>query len=139
MNRSLLCHSGVTALIGVALLSTAGAQTPAPPTDAVVKASVVKVYDVRDFFKKPERSRFLLAPDGRHLAFMARNNGRQNVFVQALDAGGAPSSDARALTDESARDVSGFFWKGNAHIAAEVLRIDDVRISLPEEARYVAR
>ncbi len=113
MNRCLLCRTSVAALMFATLLSSAGAQAPAPSSAPITAA---KVYDVRDFFKKPERSRFSLAPDGRHLAFMARNNGRQNVFVQTLDAGGAPSGEARALTNESARDVSGFFWKGNAHV-----------------------
>ena len=92
-----------------AAVSVAQAQTTAP-------ATAVKTYDVRDFFRKPERSRFALAPDGRHVAFLARNSGRLNVFVQMLDASGAPTGDAKALTAESARDVSGFFWKGNAHI-----------------------
>jgi dipeptidyl aminopeptidase/acylaminoacyl peptidase len=75
-----------------------------------------KLYDVRDFFRQPERSRFQLSPDGKHLSFQARDNGRLNVFVQALDARGAPIGAAKALTHESARDVAGSFWKGNAHI-----------------------
>ena len=81
-----------------------------------VAETTPKTYDVRDFFRKPERSTFRLAPDGRHLAFLARRNGRQNVFVQALDADGAPVGDATPLTDESARDVASYFWKGPSHV-----------------------
>ncbi len=98
-----------TSMTIASLLSPATAQTTSP-------TAAVKVYDVRDFFRKPERSRFALAPDGRHVAFLARNSGRLNVFVQDLDASGAPSGEAKALTSESARDVPGFFWKGDAHV-----------------------
>ena len=79
-------------------------------------APAVKVYDVRDFFRNPERSTFRLAPDGRHLSFKARDSGRMNVFVQTLDATGAPTGAAVALTHESERDVDSYFWKGNGHI-----------------------
>ena len=113
MSRSLFGASAsamTLALVTAAPMSTAAVQTP---TSA---ASPPKTYDVRDFFRKPERSFFRLAPDGKHLAYLAKSNGRQNVFVQTLDASGAPTGTATALTSESARDVSSFFWKGNAHV-----------------------
>ena len=113
MSRSLLGASASTitfALITTATMSAADAQT----TPSV--SGPPKTYDVRDFFRKPERSFFRLAPDGKHLAYLAKGNGRQNVFVQDLDASGAPTGQATALTSESARDVSSFFWKGNGHI-----------------------
>ena len=111
MNRFLF-GAALVILTPASLLPAATAQT----TVAMPSASPVKVYDVRDFFRKPERSRFALAPDGKHVAFLARNSGRLNVFVQALDAAGAPTGDAKALTSESARDVSSFFWKGDDHV-----------------------
>ena len=114
MKRSLFFVPGI-ALMAAALVANAQAPATAPAATATATATV-KAYDVRDFFKKPERSRYALAPDGKHVAFMARNSGRLNVFVQALDASGAPTGEAKALTSESARDVSGFFWKGNAHL-----------------------
>ncbi len=113
MSKSLFGTSASTmtiAFITTASMSPAGAQTPTGATSAP------KTYDVRDFFRKPERSFFRLAPDGKHLAYMAKGNGRQNVFVQSLDASGAPTGTATALTSESARDVSNFFWKGNGHV-----------------------
>jgi dipeptidyl aminopeptidase/acylaminoacyl peptidase len=73
-------------------------------------------YDVRDFFRRPERSQFLISPDGRHLSFLAQNEGRLNVFVQAIDADGAPVGAARPLTAETSRDVPAHLWKGNGHI-----------------------
>ncbi|MGH8779223.1 alpha/beta fold hydrolase [Paraburkholderia sp.] len=76
----------------------------------------VKRYAVRDFFRRPDRHSFIIAPDGRHLSFLARHAGRQNVFVQAIDADGAPTGEPRALTHETERDVPGHAWKGNGHI-----------------------
>nr|WP_244121578.1 hypothetical protein [Burkholderia gladioli] len=53
-------------------------------------------HDVRDFFRRPERTGFQLSPDGRHLSFLARHEGRLNVFVQAIDERGRPLGEARA-------------------------------------------
>ncbi len=75
-----------------------------------------KRHAVRDFFRRPERTGFQLSPDGRHLSFLARHQGRLNVFVQAIDERGHPLGEARALTSESARDVGGYFWKGNDRV-----------------------
>ena len=108
----ILFGASFAALLTAASLSGAVAQT----TATAAASTPPKTYDVRDFFRKPERSRFALAPDGTHVAFLARNSGRLHEHVQALDAAGAPTGDAKPLTAESARDVSGFFWKGNANI-----------------------
>lgn len=86
------------------------------PASSSAAGAPVKHYDVRDFFKKPEKSSYRISPDGKHLAFLAPAHGRQNVHVQALDDGGALVGVAMPLTAESARDVGGFFWKGGKHI-----------------------
>ena len=76
----------------------------------------VKRYAVRDFFRRPDKRSFTIAPDGRHLSFLARRSGRQNIFVQGIDADGAPAGEPRALTNETERDVPGHVWKGNDQI-----------------------
>jgi len=76
----------------------------------------VKRYAVRDFFRRPDKYSFTIAPDGRHLSFLARHAGRQNVFVQGIDAEGNPIGEPRPLTNETERDVPGHAWKGNDHI-----------------------
>ncbi|WP_186023210.1 alpha/beta hydrolase family protein [Burkholderia gladioli] len=73
-------------------------------------------HDVRDFFRRPERTGFQLSPDGRHLSFLARHEGRLNVFVQAIDERGRPLGQARALTHESQRDIGGYAWKNNDRV-----------------------
>jgi hypothetical protein len=34
--------------------------------------SAVKRYPVRDFFRRPDKHSFEIAPDGRHLSFLSR-------------------------------------------------------------------
>lgn len=81
-------------------------------SDSTTIASAVKSYDVRDFFRYPERTAFQLSPDGGHLSFLAIHGGRLNVFVQTIDSLGRPSGEALALTQETTRDVLGHCWKG---------------------------
>ncbi|KHJ59518.1 hypothetical protein NCPPB3923_28955, partial [Burkholderia glumae] len=79
-------------------------------------AAPVKRHDVRDFFRRPARTGFQLSPDGRHLSFLARHAGRLNLFVQAIDGQGRVHGEPRVLSHESARDVSGYVWKGNDRV-----------------------
>jgi hypothetical protein len=76
----------------------------------------VKRYAVRDFFRRPDKHSFTIAPDGRHLSFLARRSGRENIFVQGIDADGARVGEPHPLTDETERDVPGHAWKGNERI-----------------------
>jgi dipeptidyl aminopeptidase/acylaminoacyl peptidase len=91
-------------------------ESSTPSGTTVSSPAGVKTYGVREFFRKPDRSQFLISPDGRHLSFLGRHQGRQNVFVQEIDARGALLGEARALTHETERDLAGHAWKGNDHI-----------------------
>lgn len=80
-------------------------------------ASPAPQYPLQDFFRNPSQAHFRLADDARTLAFMQPVSvdgqpPRMNVFVQALD-GLVLTGEARRLTAETARDISGFFWKGS--------------------------
>ncbi len=86
------------------------------PHQAAPAPAKVKHYSVRELFRKPDRSQFSISPDGRHLSFLARHHGRQNIFVQAIDTEGNLLGEARPLTRESERDLPFHTWKGNAHI-----------------------
>jgi dipeptidyl aminopeptidase/acylaminoacyl peptidase len=63
---------------------------------------------LKDFFRNPEKAGFAISPDGQYLSWVAPFQSRLNVFVRPL-AGGP---DTR-VTSETARDISGYFWKGN--------------------------
>ncbi|WP_334054545.1 S9 family peptidase [Burkholderia cepacia] len=75
-----------------------------------------KLYEVRDFFRYPEKAGFQLSPDGRYLSFLSTHAGRLNVFVQKIDERGRAIGNSFALTKETARDVLGHCWKGNDRI-----------------------
>ncbi len=62
---------------------------------------------LRDFFRNPEQAGHQISPDGRYLSWVAPYERRMNVFVRPL-AGGATAR----VTSETARDISGYFWKG---------------------------
>lgn len=76
----------------------------------------VKQYPVRDFFRRPDQHSFVIAPDGRHLSFLAKRSSRENIFVQEIDADGVLVGEPRPLTNETERDVPGHSWKGNDQI-----------------------
>jgi len=63
---------------------------------------------LKDFFRNPEKTGFALSPDGKYLSWVAPYENRLNVFVRPL-AGGAETR----VTSETARDISGYFWKGD--------------------------
>ena len=70
-----------------------------------------KLIPLRDFFRNPERSRFQVSPNGNSISFMQPYQSRMNVFVQPR-AGG----EAVRVTNETERDVAGYFWKGSGLI-----------------------
>jgi dipeptidyl aminopeptidase/acylaminoacyl peptidase len=86
-----------TILLGLALgLVLAPRPAPAAPPP------------MKDFFRNPEKTGFAISPDGKYLSWVAPYESRLNVFVRPL-AGG---SEIR-VTSETARDISGYFWKGD--------------------------
>jgi len=75
-------------------------------------ASPLKQYSVRDFFRNPEQSGFQISPNGKYISFMQPWKGRMNIFVRTVGSDTAPLR----ITSEEARDISGYFWKGDDHI-----------------------
>jgi dipeptidyl aminopeptidase/acylaminoacyl peptidase len=108
----------VGALARLGLLVAVGAAFATSQISAADAPKVPKRYEVRDFFGKPERTGFSLSPDGKSIAFVAPYERRMNIHTVALPAGGqAPDfAKAKRLTAETARDIAGYFWKGNSHI-----------------------
>ena len=95
-------------LLGMATLSVVPAQAQTPQS----APSSVKRYDVRDFFRTPQRSAFKISPDGKFVSYLAPYEGRKNIFVQPTDG----TQPARPISRETARDIQGYVWKGNDHI-----------------------
>lgn len=77
-----------------------------------------KRYEIKDFFGNPDRTGYQLSPDGKTLSYMAPFERRRNLHIVALPADGSAPDFAKAkrLTSETARDIAGYFWKGNGHL-----------------------
>lgn len=69
---------------------------------------------MRDFFKNPQEGGHQISPDGKYLSYAAPYERRMNVWVKPV-AGGA----AQRITSETARDISGYFWKGDRILFAK--------------------
>lgn len=93
------------ALAGASLIAQAQSTAPA------AASAVPRQYDLRDFFRNPDRAYFRLSPDGQWLSFMQPWENRLNVYVQPLK-DGKPVGEPRRLTSETARDISIYYWKG---------------------------
>jgi dipeptidyl aminopeptidase/acylaminoacyl peptidase len=96
-----------------AATAVAAAGGPAQAADSP-PAAAATLYPLKDFFRNAPKAYFRLAEDGKTLSFMqpTGENRRLNIFVQALD-GSQPQGEARQLTQETARDISNYFWKGD--------------------------
>lgn len=63
---------------------------------------------LRDFFKNPEKTAFLISPDGKYISHVEPYERRMNIFVQPISGG-----ESKRITSVTDRDLSGYFWKGN--------------------------
>jgi dipeptidyl aminopeptidase/acylaminoacyl peptidase len=73
-----------------------------------LQAAPAQQVPLRDFFKNPEQTGHQVSPDGKYLSWLAPYERRLNVYVRPL-AGG----EATRATSETARDIAGYFWKGD--------------------------
>jgi dipeptidyl aminopeptidase/acylaminoacyl peptidase len=76
-----------------------------PPGAAGAKGA--KPIALWDFFRTPEQAGHQVSPDGRYISYAAPYERRLNVFVRPITSG-----PATRVTSETARDISGYFWKG---------------------------
>ncbi len=68
-----------------------------------------KLIPLTDFFKNAQVRSYSISPDGKFLAYLKPYQKRMNVFVQDVE-GKTPE---KRLTNQTDRDISGFFWKEN--------------------------
>lgn len=66
-------------------------------------------YEIKDFFKKPDRSGYQISPDGQYFSYLAPYRRRMNIHVQKIG-----SEESIRITDETERDISSYAW-ANAH------------------------
>lgn len=109
----------------------------APPASA----QAAKQIPMRDFFKNPQEAGHQISPDGKYLSWLAPFERRLNVFVKPIGGG-----EGKRVTAETARDIGGYFWKGdrilyvkdfggdeNFHVVSVNLKGEDLKDLTPGE------
>ena len=81
---------------------------------ALAPAAPAREIPLRDFFKNPQQTGHQVSTDGRYLSYLAPYERRLNVFVRAIGGG-----EATRVTSETARDIAGYFWKGDRILYAK--------------------
>jgi dipeptidyl aminopeptidase/acylaminoacyl peptidase len=66
---------------------------------------------VEDFFKNAEISSFQISPDGKYYSYRAPWESRMNIFVKEVG-----SDQATRITEQTDRDIQGYFWASNDRI-----------------------
>lgn len=72
---------------------------------------VVPEIPLEDFFKNAEISSFQISPDGKHYSYRAPWESRMNIFVKEVG-----SDEAVRITEQTDRDISGYFWANDNRI-----------------------
>jgi dipeptidyl aminopeptidase/acylaminoacyl peptidase len=97
--KKLLLSAGLTFALGLSLVAGVSAQTPAR-------------LPLEDFFAEPDCRAMQLAPDGKHLAFLATLGfGKVGVALMDLTTG-----KYEALVSARDENIKAFFWKGSDYI-----------------------
>jgi len=69
-------------------------------------------YSVEDYFRKPDKSGFLLSPNGKYLSFKQRDkNGKNHVYIKNVESG-----KTTMVIEEKDQIIATYFWKGNNNI-----------------------
>ena len=93
-------------LLGVATAIALSACATGTTTSTTTQAA--RPIPLRDFFRNPEQAGHQVSDDGKYLSWVAPYERRLNVFVRPIGGG-----DTVRVTSETARDIAGYFWKGN--------------------------
>ncbi len=68
-------------------------------------------YSVEDFFRNPEKARYLLSPGGDYFSYMGPYKRRQNIFVQKIG-----TTETTQITHTEDRDIAWYFWANDNRI-----------------------
>jgi len=96
--------------LAVSVAALAGCST-APPSAS--SSAAPPRYPVKDFFRSSPKAYFRLAEDGKSIGFMQPTGEarRYNIYVQPLE-GSEPRGEPKLVTDERARSIDDYLWKG---------------------------
>lgn len=71
----------------------------------------VRKIPLEDFFRNSEKTSYNISPDGKYFSYMAPYDQRLNIYVQAVG-----TDSATRITNETERDIAGYFWANNDRI-----------------------
>jgi dipeptidyl aminopeptidase/acylaminoacyl peptidase len=66
---------------------------------------------LEDFFRNPEKSHFLISPNGLYISFLAPYRSRMNIFIQSIS-----DTTPRQITFETDRDIAGYMWANDLRL-----------------------
>lgn len=66
---------------------------------------------LESFFRNPEKSSFLISPNGQYISFLAPYRSRMNIFVQSIS-----DTAPRQITFETDRDIAGYMWANDIRL-----------------------
>lgn len=75
------------------------------------KMTEVKRYDLKEFFKNPEKSSYQISPNGEYFSYMAPYQDRMNVFIQK-----AGETEGTRITEVTDRDIAGYTWANDNRV-----------------------
>lgn len=90
------------------------------PKKEEVAETAAPVLDMKDFFKNGVKSSLRISPDGQYFSYRADYKGKMNIFVQKKDGG-----EAVRVTNDTARSISSYFWKGSRIVYAQDIGGDE--------------
>lgn len=76
--------------------------------NAEENASNYRLIPLRDFFKNPEKTSYLISPNGKYISYLAPHNDRLNIFVQEIG-----DQESKRITEATERDINAYFWGNN--------------------------
>lgn len=97
--------TGLAAVVAGTMLLTACGGGEKPKTADMQPPPTIPM---KDFFKNPEKASFRISPDGQYFSYRAPWKNRMNIFVQKVG-----DTVATQVTQDTIRDVGGYFWKGD--------------------------
>lgn len=75
--------------------------------------TTLRTIPVEDFFKNPDKTTYKISPSGTYVSYMAPYKDRMNIYVQKAE---DLSAQPIQLTNESDRNISGYFWANDNRI-----------------------
>ncbi len=76
--------------------------------NAEENASNYRLIPLSDFFKNPEKTSYLISPNGKYISYLAPHNDRLNIFVQEIG-----DQESKRITEATERDINAYFWGNN--------------------------